>query len=174
MGASKFIKSFIASAALAVGAAGLSAPAMAGEADAAARPTLRQDIVNAFNKVSGKVVKISELKRAFGNVAAKYDLGYFERGAAHDFIDEMQKTNAFGLMVGLDANGKMTFYVDASALQSRLVEAIDSGKADGREDSLKRISQAAAEAISMSPDHSGNTALASSSRMDIRTAALKR
>lgn len=172
MGTGKFIKSFIASAALAVGAAGLSAPAMAGDADDAARPTLRQDIMSAFNKVSGKVVMISELKKAFGNVAGKYNLGFFERGAAHDFIDDMQKTNAPGLMVGTDANGKMAFYVNADILQEQLIAAIDGGRAKGREDSLKRISQAAAEAISAAPDHSTSALVASSD--GVRTAALKR
>lgn len=147
-----FIQSIILAGAMTFGAA---SPAFADDAEYT-KANLKQDISTAFNTVSAKVVKFTELKAAFSVVASK-KLGLLERMKANSKIAEFEKAPAAagnGVIVEKDADGKSTVYLHAQYIQAALVKAIDDGDADGHEQSMKKIGLATAEAIEQVADQS--------------------
>lgn len=147
-----FIQNIILAGAVTFGAA---SPAMADEAEYS-KNNLKADISVAFNSVSAKVVKFTELKAAFGAVAAR-KLGILERMKANSKIAEFEKApvaDGNGVIVEKDADGKSTVYLHAQYIQAALVKAIDDGDADGHEQSMKKIGLATAEAIGQVADQS--------------------
>lgn len=147
-----FIQSIILAGAVTFGAA---SPAFADDAQYT-KANLKQDISTAFNNVSAKVVKYSDLKAAFGTVASK-KLGILERMKANSKMAEFEKAPAShgsGVIIEKDADGKSTVYLHAQYIQAALVKAIDDGDADGHEQSMKKIGLATAEAIEQVADQS--------------------
>ena len=117
---------------------------------------LKGIISNEFNRVAPKVVKVDDLIQAFDNLAGN-NLGLLERSAVRGKVQEMvqQDVRGTGVFQEPGPDGKPVMYVNSTFVKQTMIRAVDSGKLpEGYNDTVRRVSLTAAQAIEKCEDHS--------------------
>jgi hypothetical protein len=118
------------------------------------RASLKRDLMETFNRVAAKVVKIDELVENFDNLAGE-NMGFFERQVAKHKMGELQKKEPPpkpGVYVEPGPDGREVGYVSTQFLKDGVMWAVDNGKMDGHEDSARRAAYTTVKAIERSAD----------------------